>query len=237
MIKDYKQPKNSNVHVIYSLWLALATLLLLSLTTSLALFLVETLNSDVASDNAGQPSGLTLIAALIISILFSYGLLLFLTKEYLCKVVRELFSTSIKWFLISLVIGIGVAVITLQLSQLYPPETGRSSTFELIKNGGFYAQALLIIGTVVLAPLFEEYLFRGLIYDAMRARFGVYLAIFLSAVVFMAFHLLEYYNYWVGLTAIFVLGVFIAAIRERSGSILNPIICHASYNLSILMLV
>ncbi|GAA0208167.1 hypothetical protein GCM10009123_14570 [Kangiella japonica] len=237
MIKDKKQPHNSSVHVIYSLWLALSTLLILSLTTSLALFLVETLNSQSLNDSPGQQSGLTLIAALIISILFSYGLLFFLTKEYLYKVVHQLFSTSINWFLVSLVIGIGVAVVTLQLSQIYPPEMGRSSTFDIIKNGGFYAQALLIIGTVILAPFFEEYLFRGLIYDSMHARFGVYLAIFLSAVVFMAFHLIEYYNYWVGLAAIFVLGICLAAIRERSGSILNPIICHASYNLSILMLV
>lgn len=237
MIKDKKQPNNISINVIYSLWLALATLLLLSLTTSLAIFLIETLSSEAVNDNSGQPSGLTLIAALIISILFSYGLLLFLTKEYLYKVVHELFSTSIKWFLVSLIAGLGVAFITLQLSQLFPPDIGRSSTFEMIKSGGFYAQVLLMIGTVVLAPLFEEYLFRGLIYDSMRARFGIYLAIFLSAAVFMAFHLLEYYNYWVGLFAIFVLGVFIAAIREYSGSILNPIICHASYNLCILLLV
>lgn len=237
MIKDKKQPHNSNVQVIYSLWLALSTLLILSLTTSLALFLVEPLNSEQVTSGPTQQSGLTLITALIISILFSYGLLLFLTKEYLRKVAQAFFSTSIKWPFISILTGIGTAVVILQFSQLFPPELGRSSTFEIIKNGGFYAQALLITGTVILAPLFEEYLFRGLIYDSMRARFGVYLAIFLSAVVFMAFHLIEYYNYWVGLSAIFVLGIFLAVIRERSGSILNPIICHASYNLSILMLV
>lgn len=237
MIKNKNIPTKSNIQVIYNLWLALSTLLILSLATSLGLLLLEPFFADSKPSEYSRESGLAVIIAILFALLFAYAILAFLTKEYFKTALKTLFTTSFLWLFISALSGLLVALLSLQLSALFPPSLGETNTFEIIQSAGFIAQALLLFGTVLIAPLFEEYLFRGLIYDSMRDRFGINIAIFLSAVVFMAFHLIEYHNYWVGLCAIFVLGIFLAIIRERSGSLLNSMICHASYNLSILMLV
>ena len=237
MIKTDKDQSSNTIQVIYNLWLALATLLILSLTTSLFLLLLEPLFTNEPTGSISQPSGLALILSLIAAIMFSYPLLMFLTKEYFHNTFKPLFRSTIGWGLVSIIIGVTIASVIHQVSNLYPPQPGQANTFDIIQSSGFLAQLLLIFATVVLAPFFEEYLFRGLIFDSLLKRFDRFVAICLSAVVFMAFHLIEYYDYWVGLLAILILGFFLAIIKQRSESILNPMICHASYNLTILMLV
>lgn len=232
-----KNQSNNSFQLIYDLWLALATLLILSLTTSLLLLLLDPLFNDNPSDSISQPSGLALILSLIGSLLFSYSLLVLLTREYFQQHFKNKLNTSLSWLLFSVVSGFVVALIIHQIIQLYPPQPGEANSFDIIYRDGFFAQVLLMLGTVVIAPFFEEYLFRGMIFDSIRNRFGTFVAIYLSAVVFMGFHLIEYYDYWLGLMAILGLGILLAIIRQRSDSLLNPILCHASYNLSILLLV
>ena len=43
-------------------------------------------------------------------------------------------------------------------------------------------------------------------------------------------------NYSVyGLTAIFLIGLYLAYLREKTGSLIAPIVCHGYYNASIVM--
>lgn len=237
MIHDHKNPLNNSIQVVYYLWLALATLLILSLTTSLLLLALDPLFNDQTTDSIKHPTGIALILSIIGAILFSYPLLMLLTKEYFQHSFKPQLKTSKAWLFISLTAGVCTGFLIHQISSYYPPQQGQANTFDIIQNSGVEAQLLLIFATVVLAPFFEEYLFRGLVLDSLIKRFDTFVAILLSAVVFMAFHLIEYYEYWVGLFAIFLLGILLATIKLRSASILNPIICHASYNLTILLLV
>ena len=233
----YNNKTSQTIQMLYTLWLALATLLILSLTTSLLLQLLDPLFAVEHHKITNQPNGIALILALIGAILFSYPLLMFLTRDFLVNDFIPLLKCRLFWLAISIIVGIMIGVGAHFLSRNFPPQTGQTSTFDIINNAGFTAQALLIGATILLAPFFEEYLFRGLIYDSIRKRFDTLVAIFLSATVFMAFHLIEYYDYWVGLFAILFLGVFLSILRLRSKSISPPILCHASYNLTILMLV
>lgn len=124
----------------------------------------------------------------------------------------------------------------LWLALFFEPPSGIDSTFEHIISGGTTAKALLFISVVLLAPFGEEYLFRGVLLSGLSSRMRTISAILLSSVVFMAFHLLEYYGYWFALVAIFLLGILLAMLRLRSQSMLVPILCHASYNLIMLTL-
>lgn len=236
MIKQPNNKTDSNIQIIYHLWLALATLLILSLTTSLLLLLFEPLFPVTGRTVSSQSSGLALIASITGSILFSYGLLVWMTKEYFHNRFKPLLNSSVPWLLISIVTGIAIATVVNLVSHYYPPQPGDVNTFALIKQDGTIALTVLFIATVCLAPAFEEYLFRGLLYDSLRQRFGTIVAICASAVVFMGFHLIEYSDYWVGMSAILLLGIFLALLRQYSRSTLGPILCHASYNASILLL-
>ena len=78
------------------------------------------------------------------------------------------------------------------------------------------------------APLGEEVAFRGVLYPALRARFGVAPATALSAAVFAAAHGYEV----LGFAAVFWSGVLWAAAYERTGSLWPCIIAHAAGNLA-----
>lgn len=84
---------------------------------------------------------------------------------------------------------------------------------------------------VVAAPVFEEVIFRGLLYRVFefgRGRAAVAVQITLSATAFAAFHV-AYWQTW-ALALVFVAGLIFAIARVRSGGILLPIALHALMN-------
>lgn len=85
--------------------------------------------------------------------------------------------------------------------------------------------AVIIIGSIV-GPFYEEVLFRGIIYPVCRARLGVWAGIALSAVVFSLVHI-----DLVRFLPLFVGGVGLAYVYERSGSIYAPWVAHGTWNL------
>jgi membrane protease YdiL (CAAX protease family) len=78
---------------------------------------------------------------------------------------------------------------------------------------------------VLVAPVTEELLFRGLLFDGLRARYGSAIAVGATAVLFGAFHLDPAALFYA--TAI---GVVLGALRERSGSCLPTVMLHAGFN-------
>ncbi len=81
------------------------------------------------------------------------------------------------------------------------------------------------LAAVVLAPLCEEVLFRGLLYPAFKKRIGTGLAMVLTALLFALVH-------WHLQTfpALFVLGLALAYVYERTGTLAAPITFHAIFN-------
>ncbi len=87
----------------------------------------------------------------------------------------------------------------------------------------------LIIATVfmvcIVAPIVEEFLFRGLLYSALRERFGIMVAVPASSVLFGIMHA-GLYN-WV---PTMVLGLAFAFIYERSRCLYASMAAHAAHN-------
>lgn len=82
-----------------------------------------------------------------------------------------------------------------------------------------------ILTTVVLAPIMEETLFRGLIQGAIYRRDGAAKAILISALMFGVFHFIPQQ----AINAFFV-GIILGYIYFRTGSLLTVIIIHALNN-------
>lgn len=89
--------------------------------------------------------------------------------------------------------------------------------------GGDFILSLLAVG--ILGPIFEEVLFRGLIFGELRKITKVRSALFLQAVLFGAFHM----NVIQGSYA-FIIGIVLGYVCYRSNSILAPIIVHITIN-------
>ena len=82
-----------------------------------------------------------------------------------------------------------------------------------------------IIRVVVIAPIVEELIFRGLIFSGFQRIYPAFWAIFFSALLFSLFHL----NPW-QLGPTFLLGLLLGFVRLRTGSLLAAIFTHALHN-------
>jgi membrane protease YdiL (CAAX protease family) len=97
----------------------------------------------------------------------------------------------------------------------------------LIPSRDLVALALSFLMIVVLAPLVEELLFRGLIFGVLRARFTAGATILVTAFLFAIVHWDETGLYPV---AVLAPGFVLSVIRERTGSVKSAILAHGAYN-------
>ena len=93
-------------------------------------------------------------------------------------------------------------------------------------------EALVIVTGVILTPVVEELVFRGVIYQALRRTMPVSSATVISAVIFAAMHL--NIVLFIPLTA---MGIVLALVYERSNSLLPTILVHACNNGIILLII
>lgn len=85
---------------------------------------------------------------------------------------------------------------------------------------------LLWIAIVIAAPLWEEIVFRGFAYPGLRSA-GLALALFLPALLWTSLHL-QYDAF--DMTYVFGLGLLFGLARERTGSVVVPIVLHVLTN-------
>jgi membrane protease YdiL (CAAX protease family) len=85
--------------------------------------------------------------------------------------------------------------------------------------------AMVAFFVVAGAPLFEEFAFRGLLHSGLRTRLGPRAATLLAAAVFAGYHLQVD-----ALPVLFLFGIWLSLLRERTGGLTAPIAAHACYN-------
>lgn len=91
--------------------------------------------------------------------------------------------------------------------------------------GGPVEAAWVLALLVVVVPVGEEVFFRGFVYGAVRHRWGMPLGAATSALFFTAVHLQVIHA-----LPIFLLGLVLAVLYERTGTLLPSIVAHAVNN-------
>ncbi|MEI7772525.1 MAG: type II CAAX endopeptidase family protein [Chloroflexales bacterium] len=102
------------------------------------------------------------------------------------------------------------------------PQVDAISGGKSMSLGGLAAGLLLI---AVLVPFVEELLFRGMLYPLLRRRAPAAVAIVANAAIFAAIHLIP-----VLIPGLFVVGLCLAFLRERSGSVWPGVLYHMMQN-------
>lgn len=97
---------------------------------------------------------------------------------------------------------------------------------------GDYGFIGVFIKVSVIAPIVEELIFRGLIFNGFRKNYNGFVAVFMSALLFALFHL----NPW-QIPATFVLGLLLGWLMLRTNNILLAIIGHSINNTWVLLTV
>ncbi|NUN16462.1 MAG: CPBP family intramembrane metalloprotease, partial [Myxococcales bacterium] len=98
----------------------------------------------------------------------------------------------------------------------------------LLARADSWPEAIIItLAPVIVAPIFEELLFRGFFYRMLRDRMGVYGAVLFTSFLFAAVH-----PSVLTVLPLFALGAVFALLYEATGSILPSIVAHAMHNLA-----
>lgn len=136
----------------------------------------------------------------------------------------------IGWAYLAFCVSIPVSWVLMKLNQML---VGHDTVVTnplvlLLARADSWPEALLItLAPVVLAPVFEEMLFRGFFYRMLRDRMGVYGAVLFTSFLFAAVH-----PSVLTILPLFALGAIFALLYEATGSILPSIMAHAMHNLA-----
>jgi len=119
-----------------------------------------------------------------------------------------------------------VLLISLIMNSLIDNQNGSNPLLEIVLNNNNYLSFfLLFVTTTLLAPLFEEVIFRGILLPTLSRDFGVISGIIVSAFIFALAHLS------LGeMPPLFVLGIGLGITRIASGSLLSSVIMHSLWN-------
>ncbi len=104
------------------------------------------------------------------------------------------------------------------------PEAAASDLVEVFGPGAT-GLAVAVLLVVVVGPVVEEALFRGILLDSVAPFAGRAVAVIVSAVVFAGFHFLVW-----RLFPLIVLGIALGWIRTATGSLWSAILVHSMYN-------
>lgn len=117
-------------------------------------------------------------------------------------------------------LGISVALVSYLIMLLLQQNT--KDIFKVIKNFDnplYYP--LFVFLVVILSPIIEETVYRGILYSPYRKKYGATWAVIISSLIFSLSH-------FALLTIIF--SIFLSILYEKTESIVAPIVAHSAYN-------
>ena len=165
---------------------------------------------------------------------FLYALLLgalYLVVVWRC---RESFWNALGWtFPISrawalLVAGPALTVALSVLGVFMKAPTESSLIEDMITSRA--SLALVMFFGVVLAPVFEELLFRGFLFPLLTRTVGPWLGIAFTAVPFALLHGPQNHWAWQPIVLVGIAGAVFGWVRYKSGSTTAAFLMHAAYN-------
>ena len=130
------------------------------------------------------------------------------------------FPNAGKVMLASIILIVGMGCWTNYLTEL----TGLPDTMEEIFTKAMY-NPLGVISIVVMAPIVEELLFRGILFGSFASSFSYKIAMVLSAAIFTLGH------YSISWPSVFIIGVLLAWIYWRTDNLAVTMVIHCTINL------
>ena len=119
-----------------------------------------------------------------------------------------------------------VLLMSLIMNLLIENQNGSNPLLEIVlNNNNLFSFILLLLTTTLLAPLFEEVIFRGVLLPILSREFGIVLGITISAFIFALAHLSIS-----EMPPLFILGIGLGITRLVSGRLSSSVIMHSLWN-------
>lgn len=217
-MKDY-------LKCLFKILIILLAYYLLQVLVSAAVAMVGGINAtgDIVAAMEEYILANTSLISLIHNVIVVLAIFLFSKKN----AKEELRLVKIKgsiWDIIALG-AFGAMLVSSLLSLLPLPEEMLSSYFTLMQDSTNGLPIIQFVSTVIAAPIAEEFLFRGVIYNSLRKHTSRYSAILVSCAVFGAMHQSPL---WMAYA--FILGIIMTLIYDGCDSLFASIIFHIFFN-------
>jgi membrane protease YdiL (CAAX protease family) len=138
--------------------------------------------------------------------------------------------------IIPIILMIGVVIyVVLNIFKLEPPPQPIVALFLAEENIGLIFVSSLIAS--VFGPAIEEIFFRGVMYNAVKRKLGIFPAILITSVLFSFLHTHAATYFLVGFIPIMILGAVLAYLYEKTGSLIPSITLHVLNNLGSVIMV
>ncbi len=145
--------------------------------------------------------------------------------------------------LISLLLGVGLAIlvdiIALGVTGTFLPAPSLTVIYANRASANLLVWGLAMIFLLVLQPIADELVFRGVFFPIARQVMGAWGGLILTSVVYALFHYLAYADptgdVWYSVVSPFLTGFLLGAIRANTGSTSAAIAAHIGFNLFALL--
>lgn len=132
------------------------------------------------------------------------------------------------------IIGILVYVL-LNILELRPPPQPIVELFLMEENVALVFASSIIAS--VFGPVIEEIFFRGVMYNAVKRKLGIFWGIFITSILFSFLHTHAFTYFLVGFIPIAILGGVLAYLYEKTGSLIPSITLHVLNNVGSVVMV
>ena len=225
----------SRVRSPYAIWVALLSVAIF-VSPNLALLAIGGME---AAEVMERPSTGQLVFSLAVTVVFQIAIFLLAMLPLLIagRPYRRLLGptrgTAVMW---AIGIGAGVATSVVALSVnaglaiLLEAEDPVEQQILQDALAGGVPLLLAVMIAVIVAPITEEVLFRGVLFRALGDRFGVWVGAIVSSAVFALIHFEILFSQPIALAGLFTVGLLLAFAYHLTGSLLVPILGHAVFN-------
>jgi uncharacterized protein len=139
-----------------------------------------------------------------------------------------------RWRHVAIGLGVGVGgfvavnLLIAGLLQIFGPvEPPEQQLLSDVTAGGL-TTLFAVVAAVVMAPLVEEVVFRGVLFQGLKRRIGLWPGALVSGLLFAVVHVEVQQPLYS--SAFVLLGLLFAWTMHRFGSLLVPIVAHAAFN-------
>jgi membrane protease YdiL (CAAX protease family) len=211
---------------------AAATVTLYFLAQLIVGFFVAALAALVGMPLSPTVWSFVAVAATVFGLMFA--LLWLHLRGRLASALSSPASTGMLTVAIGIGVGLGGGMLTYAINAgvglVFTPDAPVEQQViqDALAGGRAFVLALLV--ALVIAPVAEEVLFRGVLFRALRYRIGMWPAAVLSSAAFTGVHVEIVVSQPLALVGLFTFGLVLAWSMEKFQHLLVPILAHAVFN-------
>jgi len=151
-------------------------------------------------------------------------------SEWVWEFIWQSYDVRRLWRFVFLGLGLGLGFFSLTEYGVLPPDDLPQPIFDALLAASVLLQLVWILMFVVLFPVIEEILFRGILLTGLTQSWGPILAAIVTTALFVAVHMPKVLEYWPALVAVICIGALAVVLRIRTGSLAPGIVMHCAYN-------